>query len=40
MANGIKAAEAAGCRLLVVQSVHDVQLDRVLQAIQLAEEAA
>lgn len=39
-ANGIKAAEAAGCRLLVVQSVHDVQLDRVLQAIQLAEEAA
>ena len=38
-ANGIKAAEAAGCHLLVVQDVHDVQLDRLLQAIQLAEEA-
>lgn len=35
--NGIKAAEDAGCHLLVVQSVHDVQLDRVLQAVQRAE---
>ncbi len=31
--NGIRAAEAAGCPLLVVQSVHDVQLDRILDAI-------
>jgi beta-phosphoglucomutase-like phosphatase (HAD superfamily) len=38
--NGIKAAEAAGCPLLVVQSVLDVTLDRVLQAIHHAEEAA
>lgn len=38
--NGIKAAEAAGCRLLVVQSVLDVQLDRILQAIHHAEESA
>lgn len=36
--NGIKAAEAAGCPLLVVNSVHDVQLDRILQAIRHAEE--
>lgn len=35
--NGIKAAEDAGCHLLVVQSVHDVQLDRVLQAVKRAE---
>jgi beta-phosphoglucomutase len=37
--NGIKAAEAAGCRLLVVQNVLDVQLDRLLQAIRHAEES-
>lgn len=36
--NGIKAAEAAGCPLLVVSSVLDVQLDRILQAIRHAEE--
>ncbi|MCX7644521.1 MAG: HAD family phosphatase [Rhodobacteraceae bacterium] len=38
--NGIRAAEAAGCHLLVVNSVLDVQLDRVLQAIRLAEGAS
>mgnify|MGYP005851593271 CR=1 FL=1 len=38
--NGIKSAEAAGCHLLVVNSVHDVQLDRILQAIRHAEEGA
>lgn len=38
-ANGIKAAEAAGCPLLVVHSVLDVQLDRILQAIRNVEEA-
>lgn len=38
--NGIKAAEAAGCPLLVVQSVLDVDLDRLLLAIRHAEEAA
>jgi len=32
-ANGIKAAEDAGCHLLVIQSVYDVQLDRILDAI-------
>jgi len=36
--NGIKAAESAGCHLLVVQNVLDVQLDRLLQAIRRAEE--
>ena len=36
--NGIKAAEDAGCRLLVVNSVHDVQLDRILAAIGHAQE--
>ncbi len=36
--NGIKAAESAGCHLLVVQNVLDVQLDRLLQAIRHAEE--
>ena len=36
--NGIRAAEAAGCKLLVVNSVHDVQLDRILGAIARAEE--
>jgi HAD superfamily hydrolase (TIGR01509 family) len=36
--NGIKAAEDAGCPLLVVHSVLDVQLDRVLSAICRAEE--
>lgn len=35
--NGVKAAEAAGCPLLVVQSVHDVQLDRILGAIRAVE---
>lgn len=38
--NGIKAAEGAGCRLLVVNSVHDVQLDRILAAIGHAQERA
>jgi beta-phosphoglucomutase-like phosphatase (HAD superfamily) len=38
--NGIKAAEAAGCPLLVVNSVLDVQLDRIVKAIHHAEEAA
>lgn len=38
--NGIKAAEDAGCKLLVVNSVHDVQLDRILSAIARAEEVA
>lgn len=38
--NGIKAAEDAGCPLLVVNSVHDVQLDRILAAIGHAEERA
>ncbi len=38
--NGIKAAEDAGCHLLVVQSVYDVQLDRILDAIARVEEAA
>lgn len=38
--NGIKAAEAAGCPLLVVNTVLDVQLDRILQAIRHAEEVA
>jgi beta-phosphoglucomutase len=37
-ANGVKAAEAAGCPLLVVKSVLDVQLDRVMLAIRRAEE--
>lgn len=35
--NGIKAAERAGCHVLVVQSVHDVQLDRILSAIDRVE---
>lgn len=38
--NGIKAAEDAGCRLLVVNSVHDVQLDRILAAIGHVQEHA
>jgi beta-phosphoglucomutase len=38
--NGIKAAEDAGCALLVVNSVHDVQLDRILAAIARSEERA
>lgn len=38
--NGIQSAEAAGCPLLVVHSVLDVQLDRILQAIRHAEEVA
>lgn len=38
--NGIRAAEAAGCPLLVVQNVLDVQLDRVLDAIRAAEGAS
>lgn len=36
-ANGIKAAEDAGCHLLVIQSVYDVQLDRILDAIARVE---
>lgn len=36
--NGIKAAEAAGCNLLVVQSIYDVQLDRILDRIARLEE--
>lgn len=36
--HGIRAAEEAGCPLLVVQGVLDVQLDRILQAIDRAEE--
>jgi beta-phosphoglucomutase len=35
--NGIRAATAAGCPLLVVSSVYDVQYDRVMQAIHHAE---
>jgi beta-phosphoglucomutase len=35
--NGIKAATAAGSPVLVVRSVHEVQLDRVMQAIHRAE---
>ncbi len=38
--NGIKAAEDAGCPLLVVQTVFDVQLDRILDAIAQEEERA
>lgn len=38
-ANGVKSAEAAGCPLLVVQNVLDVQLDRILKAIRNIEEA-
>ena len=34
--NGIQAAEKAGCPLLVVQSTHEVQLDRLLMAIERA----
>jgi beta-phosphoglucomutase len=36
--NGIKAAQAAGCPLLVVNSVHDVQFDRIMRAIRHTEE--
>lgn len=35
--NGIKAAEDAGCPILMVHSVFDVQLDRILAAIRKAE---
>jgi beta-phosphoglucomutase len=35
--NGIRAATAAGCPLLVVSSVYDVQYDRVVGAIRRAE---
>lgn len=35
--HGIRAATAAGCPVLVVHSVHEVQLDRVIQAIRRAE---
>lgn len=35
--NGIKAAEDAGCPILMVHSVFDVQLDRVVTAIAKAE---
>lgn len=36
--NGIVAAESAGCPLLVVQNILEVQLDRILLSIQRAEE--
>ena len=32
--HGIKAAEAAGCHLLVVQNIMEVQLDRLLKSIR------
>lgn len=32
--NGIKSAEAAGCPILMVQSVNDVQLSRIMDAIK------
>jgi len=35
--HGIRSAEAAGCPLLVVQSVHDVTIDRILDALAKAE---
>lgn len=35
--NGIRAATGAGCPLLVVSSVYDVQYDRVIEAIRRAE---
>lgn len=35
--NGVKAAEAAGCPILMVNSVNDVQLDRIVGAIAKAE---
>mgnify|MGYP000249077216 CR=1 FL=1 len=35
--NGIRAAEAAGCPVLVVQSVTDVELSRIERAIDRAE---
>ena len=35
--NGIRAAEDAGCHVLVVQSVYDVQLDRIRDAIRRVE---
>ena len=35
--NGIKAATAAGTHVLVVRSVHEVQLDRVMDAIRRVE---
>lgn len=36
--NGIRAAEAAGCNVLVVQNVLEVTLDRIEDAIQRVEE--
>lgn len=36
-ANGIKAAESAGCHLLVVHSVYDVKLDSILNEISRLE---
>lgn len=38
--NGIQSARAAGCPVLVVSGVHEVQLDRVMGAIRRAEEQA
>jgi beta-phosphoglucomutase len=35
--NGIRSAEGAGCPVLVVADVHEVQLDRVMGAIRRAE---
>jgi len=37
--NGIQSAKAAGCPVLVVSGVHEVQLDRVMGAIRAQESA-
>jgi beta-phosphoglucomutase len=39
-ANGVRAAEAAGCPVLVVETVADVRLAKIEQAIQRIEDAA
>jgi beta-phosphoglucomutase-like phosphatase (HAD superfamily) len=39
-ANGVRAAEAAGCQVLVVETVADVRLAKIEQAIQRIEDAA
>lgn len=38
--NGIRAAEAAGCPVLVVRSVEEVELSRIVEAVRRAEERA
>ncbi|MFN3685279.1 HAD family hydrolase [Salinarimonas sp.] len=38
--NGIRAAEAAGCPVLVVRSVEEVELSRLVEAVRRAEERA